>query len=615
MEEPDPNYDPLFKLWSELEPAKNLPIIYGSDKFVVQDLSEMPAIDRLHFRINAALDSRYRFDPRRNLILLETPRSGWKKICGGLAVTALIAGNHREGATLEIEFQNDDGQVQQVLVPNADLSGASPAAVRILRDNGLYIPGSNRDMAEFLRSWRPVRRESDFVLPGWASDGSLAFGLRDGRVVLATDATRASGQKNAFTYDAEELKKWKTEVASKFSGNPVPLFFLSVGLCGPLVKPLQRPTFGFNVVMTTSRGKTSLLEVISKLWPDLAVQSWDASMAAVQDFSVEAADSLLILDEAPLDRPLDLARMIMLLGNGRPRKSRSRPDQSAVESRVTNWTMPFISSSERSIGTLKTITRGRGGIQSGVFVRAVDIVQSSEEVEIWIDHHGAESSYDFLKGLGAALGRTDQIAGPAFVQALVNRWSWVLAEIGQREERTLKDLETELGIDHESVQGGIARVLAYFVAVALAGQLASELEIIPQGSEEVRLAIFEVAKQWYQGTLSQGGLAISPLENLRAWIASHGQNKLAEIDNAGRPIRNRATCGGWQDDEYLYLLRHTLETAVGDKVEFSHAVRQLVNKEIIVPGGSSGSYQYKMGSAVNGRPNVYRISRTALSQD
>ena len=236
MEEPDPNFDPNFKLWTAIKEAANLPIVYGSDRKFAAENERMSDIDKLYFEIHASLDADYRVDPIRRMIYRQTGKSGLKKICGALAVTALIRPSNNEGSSREITFQNEDRQVIRILVPTADLSRSSLLILNKLRDCGLHIPANIGDFLAFLRSWRPRLRDIVLVSNGWTIDGPRFFGLRDDRVVAPVTAEPRLFIQYTFKADPDQLARWKEDVAAKFSGNPIALFFLCLG-CQPLARP------------------------------------------------------------------------------------------------------------------------------------------------------------------------------------------------------------------------------------------------------------------------------------------------------------------------------------------------------------------------------------------
>ena len=160
--------------------------------------------------------------------------------------------------------------------------------------------------------------------------------------------------------------------------------------------------------------------------------------------------------------------------------------------------------------------------------------------------------------------------------------------------------------------------MSHFATVLAAGELASQLNILQQSTNGIKAAVFKVAKSWHYGLGQLEHPVNSIVNSLKDWIAQNAKSGLCGINELGKPVEHRAKRGGWYDGQHYFLMRDTLADALGvkpeDKAAFAHAVRQLVDCQIIVPGGSADSHQFKMGSAFEGRPNVYRISKAALER-
>lgn len=244
-------------------------------------------------------------------------------------------------------------------------------------------------------------------------------------------------------------------------------------------------------------------------------------------------------------------------------------------------------------------------------VRILDLATKAEKGHFWNNIHGAQNAHLFLAELSANAEANAGVAGPALVHILLKKdRTDAIVRLFQREQDSLLQ---DLGLQGQQIEGTVARGLKYFAAAMTVGWIAVTWRILPQTEAEIRDAIVEVARNWYDATMHPDAAAlIDAVDILRTWISLKGDRKLKDISDG--PSRDGTQVHvGWRDEVYLYLPGSTLESIV-PKVVLSSFVAHLRDEGILDPGKEKDSLQYKMGSK-NGRPRVYRIKRTALEQD
>ena len=571
----DFDFDP--ELWFQLPQAQddaviNLPAIYRPEKEDCDFEAGMNEIERHYFRTNAALPEGFRLDHERNLI--EQVKLGARKgkvICNAIVVLASCPAIDRSESFLEVQFLNDEGRVIRLPLPNADLASNNPAAIAILRQHGLYMPGTAREIAALLRSFRPRIKHIQTVTNGWCLDGTLLFGLKDGRIIVPkTSSLEYPSHLTKFEADTPLLNIWKTDVAAGFSGSSIPLFFLIVAFAGPLLKHLDLPCFAFNAVIQTSRGKSTLLEIIAGVWPGASVNSWNTTIAAAQDLCVAANSTLLILDEARMRKPVELVDLIMDMLNGRRRSARTQIGVSAANTPAQEWTLPVISSSEHALKSVMSQQKQNPYLEDGALYRFIDICAKDRKGEIWIELHGCASRFDMLAQMSRASKRTLGIAGPMFVQTLVSGWSRLEPHLPRLWQEALDELLAALKLSKTTAPGEVMRVLKYFAGVSVAGRIAAEFRILPQTSKEAREAVVEVAREWLYP--SEKTKELDVIGSLKAWVAQHSETRLVRLDDDERPVRSRTRTLGWQDDRYFYLLPAAVSNAIGREFKLEKAL-------------------------------------------
>lgn len=572
--------------------------------------AKQQSIDAFHDRVAAALVYPYALDRERSLIQRCADGRPCRDICGPILVTDFVGSSTGRAAILRVEMLADDGKVEALDIPNEDLGSSSPLGVVQLRRAGFYMPVSARDMAALLRSFRPrIVRGAD-VPPGWHPSGKLIFGLRDGRAVVPTK--RVTGEELPFlccSPDLEKAQLWRDNIGAVASGNPYVLFGLSVAFSGPLLRLTGRSGFGFNLVSKSSRGKSTLLRMMAAMWPDLIVEGWDHSAAGLEDICRASHSSLLLLDEMPrvrLDRVIDMIYDIM---NGRPRNVRRDRDLGSLETRPPDWAMPAFSSSEKRLSDL--LSKHGRAMPDGAMVRMIELVPST----LWVNHHGHGSSYDLIKRVEASLWQTGGVAGPAFVQKLVNTLDDSHEVIQNLQVATQRALEREFGVDRTTADGLVMRSLEAFACVATAGQLAARFGLLPQSAGDIREAVCEVARRWMSPPTEVETAHAAATDRLRDWLAKYAATRLVELDADGRPVGRARVADGWQTADDYFLLKDTLRTATRLEGNMAPFLRWLLERGILRRSGQPNSMQVRMGPAVHGRPWVYRIDRLALADN
>lgn len=564
-------------------------------------------IDEFHDRVAAALVYPYALDRESNLIQRRADGQPCRDICAPILVTDLVRSSTGRAAILRVEMLADDGKVEALDIPNEDLGSNAPLGVVQLRRAGLYMPVSARDMAALLRSFRPQLVRGADVPPGWHPSGRPVFGLRDGRAIVPKTFRADQGLPFVICRpDVETVRTWRERVASCASGNPHVLFGLSLALSGPILQLTGRSGFGFNLVSKSSRGKSTLLKIMSGMWPDLSVEGWNHSAAGLEDICRTSHSTLLLLDEMPRVGLAPVIEDIYVIMNGRPRNVRRDKDLGSSQTRPSDWAMPVFSSSEKRLSDL---VAGQGrSLPDGAMVRMIELVAPT----LWDNHHEHGSAYDLIKRVEAALPETSGVVGPMFVQMLVNGWDTYRHLVPKLHAATQRHLERHLGVDRATADGVVMRSLEAFACVATAGQLAARLAILPQSTGDVRQAVFEVARRWMNPQTEAETAYAAALDRQRDWLAKYAETRLIELDTEGRPVGRARVADGWRTADDYFLLKDTLRAATRLEGNMAPFLRWLLERGILRRSGQPNSMQVRMGPAVHGRPWVYRIDRIAL---
>jgi len=571
-------------------------------------------IEDFHTRVSGALVAPYFLDRDRNLIVYSKNRQNPRDICAPILVNNLILSSNENSASLRIEMLSDDGEIEICEIPNDDLASATPKGVLMLRARGLYMPGNAKDIAALLRSFRPTILRSADLPAGWHPAEKPIFGLRDGHAVtsirspLPVDACPYP----LFLPDQEKLQRWKSEIASHADGNPYVLFGIGLALAGPVVSLMNKPAIGFNLAMPTSNGKTTIAQIMQNMWPNLPIEGWKHSDAALEDNCIASSGSLLLLDEMPKAQDREVIEAVYFIMNGRPRSVRQTLGEQATSTRRPNWSMAVFSTSE---DPFEQMVKRSKRTSDGAMVRLIDLKPDI----IWKELHGKKSTYDMIKHMNAALPATSGIAGPFFVARLLDSIDKHKDFLPKILESTLYELERFLNINRADATGIQMRVLEAFAMVAAAAQVAAQLKVLPQTPPTVRLHLFEVAQNLFHPKTdtenSPDRQHQEAIERLRCWLAQNAESKLIALDARGGATANNRMAYGWRKGETYFLLKPTLRQATGMKQSMTPLLDYMARRGILMLGGQPSSYQRRMGAGVHGRPWVYAIDRAALEED
>ena len=390
---------------------------------------------------------------------------------------ARVTGDSKEvNAALRLVFRDTRGREQRWTCPMGlwEKRGAEEARVQ-LATRGLWItPNKERCLLPaYIKALSPDRELIAVNATGWRGDQFVLPGrtIGDGaeELVLQGDA-----EDNAAGYgEAGTLDEWQSHVAASCSGNPIPMFAVSVALAGPLVKHAGDQCGGFHLRGQSSKGKSIALRVAGSVWGGVGFdKKWRGTINGVEGVAVAHTDTMLVLDELNEIDPRVAGQTACMLAGG-VEKIRARRDGGLRRQR--KWRLLFLSSGELSLAD--HTKEGKKRSYAGQEIRLVDIPADGGQYGAFDALHGAEDGAAFAETLESAARRYYGSAGPAFVgkiQALIADDREVFARrVESMRKLWINDLHLSSATD-----GQIRRVAKRFSLAAVAGELATEMGII-----------------------------------------------------------------------------------------------------------------------------------------
>jgi uncharacterized protein (DUF927 family) len=318
---------------------------------------------------------------------------------------------------------------------------------------------------------------------------------------------------------------------------------ISAALAGPLLYLAGEEGGGINIFGGSSKGKTTIIQAAASVWGKGAtpgyVRAWRATTNGLEGAAAAASDTALPLDELGVVEARDAASSLYGLANGSG-KARAARDGSLQEPKT--WRVLILSTGEVPIGTKLAEDRGRKA-RAGQLVRMLDIPADRNLGFGAFDHGGPDND-------AAALARACKhaaisaygTAGPEFVRRIIAEG---VDEIGEAVRHTVAAfVETAAPAGSD---GQIHRAAQRLGLIVAAGELATDMGLVPWQAREARAAAAWALAQWVDG---RGGTEPAEvrqaIEQVRLFIEQHGESRFDPVDDAAaaaRPINNRA---GWR---------------------------------------------------------------------
>ncbi len=219
--------------------------------------------------------------------------------------------------------------------------------------------------------------------------------------------------------------------------------------------------------------------------------------------------------------------------------------------------------------------------------------------------HGAAGGAEFAESIKHDAASNFGFAGPAFLERLT------------RDERDFRaDLERIKALPQfgsVSDAGQVRRAAAKFALVALAGELASEYEVVPWPSGTATAAAAEGFRSWCaQRANSANSEAHDILERVSDFIDRHGDSRFTNVQHESPGVRDRAGWWRQEGDKRVFLI---LSEALHDATkgfDFRRALDALVSHNVLPPPKGNG--ERSKPEHIEGRSvRVYHIDSKALA--
>lgn len=506
----------------------------------------------------------------------------------------------------------DPDQVRhEELIHNEDLFGEGAGLFRVLARGGMVLPTNlklRKLLLEYLTRAIPKIKARVRIVEtlGWIGGGQ-AFVMPNGLVVGDSgEVLRYAGERRHTPTTKGTLAGWQEGVAGYAPGNPFLAFAISCAFTGPLLS-IVRPdgSGGFNLQGSSSKGKSTCMESASSVWcdPDPLPQ-WRATTNGLEGMCAARNDGFMALDELSQIDPKEAGQAAYLIANGRDKARMTKTGEARIPK---TWRIVFLSSGEQTLED--KLSEDGKNIRAGHEVRVVDIPCGAEG--LFQDAHGLLSMAHLAEHLKIQARNHYGHAAPAFLKNLCDAWNNRAALTAK-----LKELETDwlAKAVPDGSDGQVRRVAARFALVAIAGELAQTMRILPWPTGEASRAASTCFKAWLDRRGHHG--ASERERGLRAvvdFLSLHGLSRFAGWHNVdSRPInccgvRKEAPPLGW---DFYFTPTGWKEATKGFD---SREVARNAIAEGLLEAADDGT-PYKKERTPHGQGRYYIIRASGLGQ-
>jgi len=420
------------------------------------------------------------------------------------------------------------------IVPRSEIVVPQGTAVaQRLEDAGLRCGRYPNLMRSFLIDVQARRILHTVDKSGWQRTGNSGWAYvlptgenlaSEANDVILKPTIRRSGDEMGT---AGSLKEWQDAVAAYAIGNSRLAFFLSAAFAGVLLDIITEPSGGLHLVGKSRSGKSTALYIAGSVWGrgTKKAASWRATSNGLEGMAKAVNDGVLLLDEIGQADAREVGEMIYTLANG---GGKARANIHGGARNRATWRIIYLSTGEIALD-IKMAEANRAAA-TGLQVRLVNIpADAGVSLGVFENLHGMASAADLADHLRRAADTYYGTACRAFATRLADM---------RRDEATLQELllqyRENFSTSHvpHGADGQVRSVAGRFALMAAAGELATELGILPWGPGEAMLAAGICFRAWLESRGHVGaGEDELVLKHLRGLLVAHGDSRFSELNS------------------------------------------------------------------------------------
>ncbi|MDY7580079.1 DUF927 domain-containing protein [Herbaspirillum sp. RTI4] len=538
-----------------------------------------------------------------------------EQICSPLIIRHLTRSATGKEYGLDLGALTLDGKIIEMAIPAKQLHGDPALLANFLEDHGVrVIPSKEKALSAYLDAARTCARRRPWMtaMPrtGWSDGDKMTYVLPD-KVIGSNNCVYQPEHANKMKESCKSsgtLIDWQNHIVTSIYHSDLLLFMVCASFTGPLLRPANSDSFGFNLAGMTSRGKTTALQIAASVWgcgsdpgadSNAMVRRWNSTANALEAMAEEHCDLPLCLDELGQFRNAsELDKAIYSLAGGRGAE-RLKSDSSRRT--VREWRSVFLSTGEISMAELMA-QHGKQQ-KGGQALRILDI--PFPVVDLFDKDIDAGKTVRHLK---EACGNYYGTAGRAFTEWLVQKYA-THARAHNNIRSRMKEI-SDLMNSGEAPE--ILRALDRFALVQTAGELAIEAGILHCTPERIATAMRAVWEMWRAAVpdVDDGRRAIKLIAQ---YIYAHPGHFPDSSIYKNLPL----TISGYlkiKAEGALYLFNDDgFKAAIGD-ISKTAALHALENSGLIYKNEANRTKSKHKVSAVDTRTYFYAIRASIFDE-
>jgi uncharacterized protein (DUF927 family) len=512
------------------------------------------------------------------------------------------------------------GALFELHLPNSDfISDYRNTLIHRVCDKGCEIEfGKQKDLMAYLAKQKPTKHIMAVRQIGWHTglDGKtvyvrpdLTVGVTSPPIVLLSSETSVAHQ---AIFRSCSLEEEQLNVSNYCSGNPVLIFAMGIAFASLMMRLLDIEGGGFHFYGHSSRGKTTILQMIAFVLGDGSdpgrssnysyIQSWDSTNFGIELMAKSFNDTAFLLDELHKYNDTKLASLVYSIAGGKG-KSRGRAD---LKLRRSNQWMNFVGSTgEHSIPAAIAKMDPRK-VTTGQQIRIQNILV---EDEIFLNTHDMETRA-FIEMLKSNCAKYHGASGEIFIEHLVAvaNDEKLIALLRNRHQAIANALTSNAMTVEQ------ARVTPRFAAIQLGLNMSIELGLINISFDEANNAVTSVLSSWLDNVsllsdIDQG------IANIRTFIRTQPR-RFRDANDPGDLTTNFV---GYKDcsKNLYFIIPEKIEEVCG-KSHTREILRELQSTGLLRVNNKNANGSYKLVSKqriLGKSTGVYAIEGKILELD
>ena len=539
-----------------------------------------------------------------------------QRLCSYIRVLACTRDEESQSWGRQIELIDLDGKTHILTISMAELGGASGEFFGHLLSAGVTMDSTlsaRSKIIYFLQNTRTNRRIKCVPTIGWHGDYYVlpnqvvpaTYGL-----VLQSDIGDIKGHSALGS-----LQEWQEKIAMLCRGNSRLVLALSSAFAAPLLSLLQHENFGFHFKGASSIGKTTALQVSTSVWGSPKLQaSWKATSNALEAVAVSHNDALLSLDELGQADGKCVGEVIYMLANG---VGKSRMKAAGGLRKTLTWRTIILSTGEISIDD--KLREYNCKSQAGMEARLIEVPADTES-----GYRLFDTLHEFKNGSELAnhlKEHTQSYYGSAirsFLPGVIARKEQLPTLLDTMFERFLEQMDTS------QWSGQVRRVAKHFALVALGGELAIEMGVLPFEQNEVFHGIVKCFRAWLEGRgdsvdrelvagIAQVRQFFAEYQNSRfAWDESNNVENKTILKLAG--YKKYVKSGNETIGVEFFVFSETFRTEISKGFD-SKAILKELHRRGMLKRGSEKQYVKDKRLPTGGKKKMYHIVHSIMTDE